>query len=124
MGRIDEEVPLTVAREAGTRGHRGESKNVIMGIMAKVVIVGGAGYVGVALTDLLFKTDHQVRVYEEAFEFAPKRGWDGGCWSSRPSFKPTESRTSASRSIRITIFLKDLLERPASPLGYEAPTEL
>lgn len=68
-----------VAREAGTRGRRGgESKNVIMGIMAKVVIVGGAGYVGVALTDLLLKTDHQVRVYDEAFGFAPKRGWDEG----------------------------------------------
>jgi nucleoside-diphosphate-sugar epimerase len=30
----------------------------------KVLVVGGAGYVGGALTDLLLKTQHQVRVYD------------------------------------------------------------
>lgn len=32
--------------------------------MANILIVGGAGYVGGALTDLLAKTDHRVRVYD------------------------------------------------------------
>lgn len=32
--------------------------------MAKVLVVGGAGYVGGALTDRLMQTDHKVRVYD------------------------------------------------------------
>jgi len=32
--------------------------------MANILVVGGAGYVGGALTDLLAKTDHKVRVYD------------------------------------------------------------
>ena len=34
--------------------------------MAKVLVVGGAGYVGGALTDRLLETAHDVRVYEGA----------------------------------------------------------
>ncbi len=32
--------------------------------MANVLIVGGAGYLGGALTDLLLQTDHRIRVYD------------------------------------------------------------
>ena len=32
--------------------------------MSNVLVVGGAGYVGGAVTDLLMNTDHQVRVYD------------------------------------------------------------
>ncbi len=32
--------------------------------MANILVVGGAGYVGGALTDLLLKSDHRVRVYD------------------------------------------------------------
>ena len=32
--------------------------------MANVLVTGGAGYVGGALTDLLLTTEHNVRVYD------------------------------------------------------------
>ncbi len=84
--------------------------------------------VEVQRTEVKFQDSRNYRVTSEkaqkAFGFAPK-------WELEPGMLELKSIIQADRIKNVAIprhsnhrFLKEILERPASPLGYEAPTEL
>lgn len=79
-------------------------------------------------TEVKFQDSRNYRVSSEkarnAFGFAPK-------WELEPGMLELKAIVQAERIKNVAIprhsnhrFLKEILERPASPLGYESPTEL
>ncbi len=84
--------------------------------------------IDVQRTEVKFQDSRNYRVTsekaEKAFGFAPKWGVEEGMLELKAIIQADRIKNVAIPRHSNHRFLKELLERPTSPLGYEAPTEI